>query len=269
MRDVPQVSPDMVIIDEGLPDMDVGDLASSLGAGVLKPSVPVLVYSPNFWHEREQAAAMRAGAWDIIKEPVRSNLVVAKLRRLLDIKKLIEAAEEGSLSDVSTGLLNLAGMMKMLRVLGGTARRHGGALSCAVVGPTRPPQVEMLDSLRRHAAELCSGSVRESDVCGWVGEAELGIVSYGTDAAGFTSMIRRLNEMAAAETISAGLTPLSAGIVELTDRFESPDDAETRHVAPMVGRIVGLSGIAAAQAAYREACEAGGGIRIADASSTS
>ena len=34
------MSPDMVIIDEGLPDMDAGDLATSLGAGVLKPSVP-------------------------------------------------------------------------------------------------------------------------------------------------------------------------------------------------------------------------------------
>lgn len=269
LRDVPQVSPDMVIIDEGLPDMDVGDLAASLGAGVLKPSVPVLVYSPNFWQEQEQAAAMRAGAWDIIKEPVRSDLVVAKLRRLLDIKMLIEAAEEGSLSDVSTGLLNLAGMMRMLRVLGGAARRYGGALSCAVVGPTRPPQAETLDAMRRHAAELCSGNLRESDVCGWVDDAELGIVAYGTDAAGVTTLVRRLNETAAAETISIGLTPLSAGIVELTDRFDSRDDAEGRYVAPMVGRIVSLSGIAAAQAAYREACEAGGGIRIADASSTS
>ncbi len=269
LRDGSQMSPDMVIIDEGLPDMDVSDLAASLGAGVLKPSVPILVYSPNFWHEQEQAAAMRAGAWDIIKEPVRSNLVVAKLRRLLDIKLLIEAAEEGSLSDVSTGLLNLAGMMRMLRVLGGAARRYGGALSCAVVGPTRAPDAELLDGVRRQAASLCAGTVRESDVCGWVGDTELGIVAFGTDAAGVTSMVRRLTEVAAAETISTGLTPLSAGIVELTDRFETGADDESRHVAPMVGRIVSLSGIAAAQAAYREACDAGGGIRIADASSTS
>ena len=127
LRDASQVNPDMVIIDEGLPDMEAPALASSLGSAVLKPSIPILVYSPNFWHENEQAAAMRAGAWDIIKEPVRSNLVVAKLRRLLEIKQLIEATEEGSLSDMATGLFNLAGMLRMLRVMGSAARRHGAA----------------------------------------------------------------------------------------------------------------------------------------------
>ena len=69
LRDASQVNPDMVIIDEGLPDLDAPELASSLGRGVLKPSIPILVYSPNFWHENEQAAAMRAGAWDIIRSP--------------------------------------------------------------------------------------------------------------------------------------------------------------------------------------------------------
>lgn len=266
LRDAPQVNPDMVIIDEGLPDMEAPGLASSLGGGVLKPSIPILVYSPNFWHENEQAAAMRAGAWDIIKEPVRSNLVVAKLRRLLEIKQLIEATEEGSLSDMATGLLNLSGMLRMLRVMGSAARRHGASLTCVVLGPTELPGADSLDDARERAARLWGQGVRESDLCGWVDGSELGIVAYGTDAAGVTTMVRRLTERTANDPEAGELAPVSAGIVELTDRFaESLDGGEPR-VAPMAGRIASLSGIAAARAALREAREAGGGIRIAEIS---
>ena len=264
LRDASQVNPDMVIIDEGLPDLDAPELASSLGRGVLKPSIPILVYSPNFWHEDEQAAAMRAGAWDIIKEPVRSNLVVAKLRRLLEIKRLIEATEEGSLSDTATGLFNLTGMMRMLRVMGAASRRHGAALSCVVLGPTATPSPDSVGALRESAARLWGQGIRESDVCGWIDDSELGIVTFGTDAAGVTTLVRRLTERTESDPAAGELTPVSAGIVELTDRFVEDTGIEASRVAPMATRIASLSGIAAARNALREAREAGGGIRIAE-----
>jgi CheY-like chemotaxis protein len=266
LRDVSQVNPDMVIIDEGLPDMEAPALASSLGRGVLKASVPILVYSPNFWHENEQAAAMRAGAWDIIKEPVRSNLVVAKLRRLLEIKQLIETTEEGSLSDMATGLFNLAGMLRMLRVMGSAARRHGASLTCVVLGPTEAPAAESLEAIRERAARLWGDGIRESDVCGWVDSSELGIVAFGTDAAGVTTLVRRLTERTAEDPVAGGLAPVSAGIVELMHRFTEGTADEASQLAPMANRIAGISGIAAARAALREAREAGGGIRIAELS---
>jgi FixJ family two-component response regulator len=266
LRDASQVNPDMVIVDEGLPDMEAPALAKSLSGGVLKSSIPILVYSPNFWHENEQAAAMRAGAWDIIKEPVRSNLIVAKLRRLLEIKQLIEATEEGSLSDMATGLFNLAGMMRMVRLLGATARRQGTALSCVIMGPTAAPQSDSLEALRDRAARLWGQGVRESDVCGWIEGAELGIITYGTDAAGVTSLVRRLTERTAHDPVAGDLVPLSAGIVELTGRFSDDKETEATTIAPMATRIASLSGIAAARAALREAREAGGGIRIAEVS---
>jgi FixJ family two-component response regulator len=266
LRDASQVDPDMVIIDEGLPDMEAAVLASSLGSGILKHSVPILVYSPNFWHENEQAAAMRAGAWDIIKEPVRSNLVVAKLRRLMEIKQLIEATEEGSLSDMATGLFNLAGMMRMLRVMGSAARRHGAPLTCVVLGPTRTPEADSIEAVREGAARLWAQGIRESDVCGWVDGAELGIVAFGTDAAGVTTLVRRLVERTAGDAAADELMPVSAGIVELTDRFADNVDGEASRTTPMATRIVSLSGLAAARTALREAREAGGGIRIAGTS---
>lgn len=266
LRDASQVDPDMVIIDEGIPDMETSELTSSFGLGGLKSSIPILVYSANFWQESEQAAAMRAGAWDIIKEPVRPGLVVAKLRRLLEIKKLIEATEEGSLSDITTGLFNLAGMMRMLRVLGGASRRHGTPLACAALGPTETPGADSIEVLRERVASLWGQGIRESDVCGWIDDMELGIVAFGTDAAGVTTLVRRLAERAEADPDGTGLVPLSAGIVELTDRFVEERGVEASQVGPMATRIASLAGIAAARAALREAREAGGGIRIAEIS---
>jgi CheY-like chemotaxis protein len=265
LRDAALIDPDLVIIDEGLPDMDAPAVASALGAGPLKASVPVLVYSPNFWHESAQAEAMRAGAWDIIKEPVRSNLIVAKLRRLLEIKRLIEATEEGSLSDMATGLFNLAGLMRMLRIVGAVAKRHEADLSCAVLGPTDSPGSESLDRFRGRAAEFCTGNVRASDICGWVGDSDLGIIAYGTDAAGVTTLVRRLNEGAWGDGDGSEFLPLSAGIVDLTPPGAAEDAGpKEARVAPVAAQIASLARFAAAQTALGQAREAGGGIRIAE-----
>jgi hypothetical protein len=119
-------------------------------------------------------------------------------------------------------------------------------------------------ALRESAARLWGQGIRESDVCGWIDDSELGIVTFGTDAAGVTTLVRRLTERTEADPAAGELTPVSAGIVELTDRFVEDTGIEASKVAPMATRIASLSAIAAARNALREAREAGGGIRIAE-----
>jgi CheY-like chemotaxis protein len=261
LRDAGQIDPDIVIIDEGLPDLDAPTLSSALAAGPLKSSVPMLVYSPNFWQESAQAAAMSAGAWDIIKEPVRSRLIVAKLRRLLEIKALIETTEEGSLSDADTGLFNVSGLLRMLKILGATARRSEECLSCVVLGPTSPVSTMTPEERRRLTAALCVENARASDAIGWVDESDVGIIAFGTTAAGVTTLARRLSERAVQEGLGTGL---SAGVVEIPIAALAESATQDRAKSPVVDRIAGLSRFVAAQQALREAREAGGGIRIAD-----
>ncbi len=270
LRDASLIDPDIVIVDEGLPDMKAADLCRALSTGAASRSLPVLVYSPNFWHETEQAEAMWAGAWDIIREPVRSRLVVAKLRRLLDISRLIETSEVGSLSDHVTGLFNLAGLMRAVGTLGALARRTGAPLACAVVGATEKLDGERRERQREQMTALCARNVRGSDVCAWIDGHELAVVAYGTNVEGAATMVRRLNRIAAAEVGSSGAY-LSAGIVELPASGFVPDprpagrrngdtDGEVVSVAE---KIASLSRFAAAQSALRQARAAGGGIRIA------
>ncbi len=261
LRTVENIEPEIVIIGERLPDLDAAGLASALLTGGLKESVPILVYSPNFWHEREQAAAMAAGAWDIIKEPVRPSLVVAKLRRLLEIKRLIELTEESSLTDGGTGLLNLTGLMRSMRLLEAAAQRNAAPLSCVVIGPSEAGASD-LERQKNLAADLCHRLVRESDLCGWVAEADFGVVAYNTTAAGVTSIVRRLNASLAKRPDSEALHPLSAGVVEFTVPDGTPTPPARR--IDRSPRIASLSRLAAAQTALREARHSGGGIRIAE-----
>ncbi len=270
LEEAARSTPGIVVIDEGLPDTTASELCSGLLSGVLPRSVPVLVYSPNFWHESEQAEAMRAGAWDIIREPIRSRLLVAKLDRLLRIKRLIEATEAEEIEDEEIGLFSLNGLVRTLPVLGSIAERSRAPLSCAVLGPTSPGAGSELARQRREAARLCTRHTRGSDVSGFLGEADIALVAYNADVAMTVEIVRRLADLAAGEEGHRAV-PLSAGIVALPiggDRRAAAagDGRGEGAEAPVSDRIASLSRFAAAQSALREAREAGGGVRVAESS---
>lgn len=261
LRHVEQGAPDIVILSEKLPDVDAAGLVRMLLSGGLRGSVPLLVYSPNFWHEEEQAKAVSAGAWDIIREPLRPAIISAKLHRLLAIGRLIGVVEEGRNGQEDEGLTNLAEMTGSIRRLEATASRNSVPLSCVVIGPSRPGAGEVLARQRAETVALCNENLRVSDLFGWVNDADFGVVAYNTTAAGVITMVRRLNERLSAAADET-LRPLSAGVIELpVDQSGSEDGREIRSITPKP-KIASLSRLAAAQTALREARAGGGGIRI-------
>lgn len=269
MQEAARSSPAVVVIDEGLPDTTAPELCGNLLSGPLPRSVPLLVYSPNFWHESEQAEAMQAGAWDIIREPIRSRLLVAKLNRLLRIKHLIEVTEDEEIGEEEIGLFSLRGLVRTLPVLGSIAERSLSPLSCAVLGPTSPGVGKELARQRQDTVRLCLRHTRSSDVCGFLGEADIALIAYNADLTVTGDIVRRLADLA--ERGEGEAVPLSAGIVALPvggPGAEAEARARARRAEgarpPVPGRIASLSRFAAAQTALREAREAGGGIRLAE-----
>jgi FixJ family two-component response regulator len=273
LREAERRPPGVVIIDEGIPDCSVPELCGALFERALPRSVPILVYSAAFWDEAEETAAMRAGAWDIIREPIRSRLLVEKLRRLIQIRRLIEAAEEGAIAEDAAGTLTLGGLFRVLGILGSLAHRQGVGIGCAVLGPTAPAtDRERLAGQRSSTAELVALHTRGSDVCAWVGDADLALIAYGTATDGVRSILRRLSRVEVART-SDGAIPgapvevLSAGITALDPETfqvgggQSADAAADRSPGD---QVASLGQIAQAQAALRKAREAGGGVRAAD-----
>lgn len=260
LRHVEQSVPDIVILSEKLPDLDAAGLVRSLRAESLGEHVPLLVYSPNFWHEDEEAKAVAAGAWDIIREPLRPATIVAQLRRLLAVGRLIRSADEGSSLDEPTDLPALVGLTRSIRRIEATAHRNAVPLSCVVIGPSNPAAGRELERQRSVAANLCTEHLRLSDLYGWVRDADFGVVAYNTTAAGIISMVRRLNEHLEGSADPA-LRPLSAGVIELT--MDEDAGRSGREEIAQTPRIASLSRIAAAQSALGEARAGGGGIRIA------
>lgn len=258
LRHIEQSVPELVIMSEKLPDLDGAGLVRMLRSGGLPDSVPLLVYSPNFWHEEDQAKAVAAGAWDVIREPLRPTIIVPKLRRLLTIGRLISAADDTAEAPETVALPKLAGLTRSIRRIEATAQRNSVPLSCVVIGPSRPGDGAILERQRSLAATLCADNLRLSDLFGWVSDADFGVVAYNTTAAGVISMVRRLNERLATDSEATDeLQPLSAGVIELT-----PDADGEAHDFAGTPRVASLSRLAAAQVALREARAGGGGIRI-------
>lgn len=265
----PAEVPDLVILDEGLPDQGSPELCRALVEGPLPSSVPILVYSANLWQEQTHARAMRAGAWDVIREPVRSSLLVAKLERLLRIRRLIESSEE-ALEGLAGEPEPLALLLRYLPKMAALAQRYEAPLTCAVFGPTRVESGRSLDRQREEASRLCRHFVRGSDLCAWIGDTDVVVIAYDADVTGATRLVQRLNERSEERADEGRMSPLSAGVVALTaGEFlklrSAAAEQEGEASEGVASHIARLSRLAAAQSALREARESGGGIRVAEA----
>ncbi|MFO7587266.1 MAG: hypothetical protein R6X22_04245 [Gemmatimonadota bacterium] len=260
IRDVVALKPSLVVIDEELVELTPEVLIRSFRTAGLAESAPIVVYSPSFWREGAQASFVQAGAWDVIREPIRPHLLVSKLRRLLQIREMIERVEKDSLADAATGLFNLAGLVRLLRVLGSAAERSGSELSCAVIGLGDSDADAMEDGIRRQVAELFQRNLRRSDACGWLSGSELGVLAYGASPAGVTTLVRRIEEQARTSPVSDALAPIRVGIAQLSIGAGGPRGPSEE----LSGEAAGLARLASARQALYAATSDGGGIRIAD-----
>ncbi len=260
-----KVDPEVVLIDVGLPDMGAAELCRQLVRGPLGSEVPILVYSPNVWPEREQAKVLAAGAWETLSEPVGSRLLVDKLRRLLELRSQVRGPElEIPAPDREFGLFSLAGLERTLPLIDGIAGRHRLALSCAVLGPTQPGSARELIENRQRTARHCLAHTRSSDLCALVGGGDVVVIACGAEVRGATGMARRLIELAAQGVEAPATLELSAGIVEFSlpeppatpDRAGEPRRTRAARVAPH------LEAIESARGALDRARAAGGGIQV-------
>lgn len=275
---------DIVILDETLEGADAAELVRSLLESPLTADVPLLVHQSSYSDGRGLTEALEAGAWGSIQEPIRSPELAARLRRYLELSRLMRGGAEAAPAgpgdeptlDPETGLLSLPGLMRMLPVLSSLADRRDSSVTYIVLGPTRPE--EGGERRRTRVARLCASSVRAADLCGWVDRDDLIIAAYGTSRDEATFLARRLARMAEGEEPVPGAgSPLSVGIAELrrdvpeeVDEIRGRDAGLRRATAgdrtggPTTEEIKCLYALAAAQTALKRAREEGGGIRFAD-----
>lgn len=256
---VSDAPPDVVILDEGIPDGSVRELCAALSR-VGETGIPVLLYSSGDWESSDRETALGAGAWDLIVEPVRSQELLDKLARLGQLKSMMDASSEATGSAGSGARYHLGGLLRVLPLVRSIAQRSGADVGCAVVGPTRPgDDAGSLEAQRDETLALVTRQIRDSDLCAWVGPADLAVLLYGAGIDGLGAFVGRVARSGASRGGEA--RALSAGIVALSR------DSAARGARVAAGgdrSLVGVLGqVDAARSALRRAREAGGGVRVA------
>lgn len=220
------------------------------------------------------AEAYRAGFWDVLSDPLRPSVFVAKLRRLLAISGRARRADAPPSSapgpEASTvGFLTLDELGRVLPAIGALAEREETSVSIVLLSPTGSEEDRDERGLRESAAaDLCGPNLRRADLCAWIDDAEIAIVAFDTDAEEARSLVERLDAAASRRTGPEGVDRhLSAAIVELEpsgelERAVRRAGRRGENEETSLEQIVELFHLKDARDALRDAREAGGGVRV-------
>jgi PleD family two-component response regulator len=176
------VSPDLVILDQQLPDYSGVDVCRQLRADPqFGPSLPIIITTAGPSGRPQRLNAYAAGAWEFYGQPLDSDALLHKLRVYLASYREVTQLRRQALVE-SHGLYTHVGLVQRATEIAAEMRRMGRPLAC--VGWSFGA-VEDLDVLDRVMATFRQNG-RASDVLGRLDGGALAIVAGGasTVAAG-------------------------------------------------------------------------------------
>jgi diguanylate cyclase (GGDEF)-like protein len=191
--------PDLLVVDEFLPDMAGVEVCRALRADPrVSSSTPILLSLREHATRVQRLAALRAGAWECIAPPHDADEIMLKVSAYVHAKLDADRARAEGLLDSVTRLYNRQGLARRARELGAQAYRDHGALACVVLAldadPSSPGAVPLAlgtPGLSRRVQALTSAA-RLSDAIGRLSGTEFAVLAPGTDAAGARRLAERL-----------------------------------------------------------------------------
>ena len=212
---VQKVSPDAMIVDFHLPDLDGITVARELRLAPTVHSVtPLLMISASSVGRAERLDALSAGAWDILRHPVDPAELVLRVETLVRAKQEADRIREEGLTDPGTGFYNARGLLRRAHEMSADAIRFERPLACIAFGPEwldRTASAESgqtVDPFAEGVARALKSVTRGSDTVGRLASGEFVIVAPGTDRDGAVRLADRVLRLVQ-ETPggTAGLTP--------------------------------------------------------------
>ncbi|MEA2169129.1 MAG: hypothetical protein QOF76_2429 [Solirubrobacteraceae bacterium] len=243
-------TPDVILLDIGLPDIDGLAVLKRLKDDVLLRKVPALMVTA--WSEPDMIRlAMERGACDYVSKPFNVNDLATRVDAAYASGR--EPAAAKAAPDAGAGLPALAHLETVVECQAMATRRTGRPFAVVRVAlDFDAPGIT--DDVVRAAAKRLRMNAAVSDVITRIGEHEIGIVFPGCDG---------MSAVARAETLLGALTgtPLDTptAVIEVTGTFGVAAFEVTEH------HLETLTRAAAAVADARAA----GGARVAVAGTLS
>jgi two-component system cell cycle response regulator len=196
---VQKVSPDALIVDVHLPDIDGIDLVRQLRASpTIQSMTPILMITGGSVGRAERLEALGAGAWDILTHPVDPNELILRMDTFIRAKQDADKLRDEGLTDPATGFYNARGILRRAKEIGADAARHERPLTCVAFGPhsfgAAFKDGDDIESVSRQIAEALRAVTRVSDTVGRLGPGEFIVVAPGTDQTGGVRLADRVFE---------------------------------------------------------------------------
>jgi diguanylate cyclase (GGDEF)-like protein len=197
---VQKVSPDALIVDVHLPDIDGIDLVRQLKASpTIQSMTPILMITGGSVTRAERLEALGAGAWDILTHPVDPNELVLRMETFVRAKQDADRIRDEGLTDPGTGFYNARGILKRAKEIGADAIRFDRPLTCIAFGPQSFGMAGVDDDALGHmiserVAAALRSVTRISDTVGKLGPGEFIVVAPGTDQGGAVRLADRVFE---------------------------------------------------------------------------
>jgi len=232
---VHSAQPDLIMVDVRLPDMRGVDVCRALRDDPhFAEETPIIFTSSGTPGRNERLEAFRAGAWEVVSQPLDTELLLLKLDAYMRGKRAVDRLRDESLLDQATGLYNMQGMVRRARELSADAQRLHAPISCVAFTPvastgSEPAPAALTDILVEHLGAIVRRTGRASDAIGRLGPTEFAIIAPATEEPGAVRMMERIEASLADAIVKpngiAQHVKLRTGYCSIPDGARSAVDA--------------------------------------------
>jgi PleD family two-component response regulator len=184
-------SPDVVVLRDDLEDTDPIDLCIALRAVREIGVVTAIIVVSGEATRGQHLAALRAGAWDYVVQPLDADAFILRLSNLAQAHRQVERLARAALVDGETGLYNELGIARRGEEVEADSRRRHAPLSCVVFAPEPDPGVNGSGDVTTQVGAILRRRGRGSDVIGRLDDV-LAVIAPSTGADGAARLAERL-----------------------------------------------------------------------------
>lgn len=218
---VESYQPDLIVTDVMMPKMDGYELARRVRANPLTRFIPIIIQTAARSEAQDARRGAEVGALGYITDPLDIDLLLARVRTLLDFKGYLDTCEEAAFTDHLTGLANRRRFERQLEREITRTLRYGRPFCLLLLDIDHFKLVndtyghEAGDEAIRWLAKTLQAGTRGIDLAARIGGEEFAVLLTETGFDGGVDVAERLRQAIKQEEIpSVGRITASFGVVE-------------------------------------------------------